>query len=396
MATRPTSTRGVRRSTRWLVVYNRLMARRDAEKARNVSSAGESLAAPASPRAPSSHLRTRRWMAYLAVGLLTGCMRTIGPGQNQSADRPGERARGERALDGPRQDRPGDRAGTDLARDRPRDSTRDAGSDRRTLDLVSDRQPDLAPDAKNTDTDLAQDAKNPYLPDLGDCPVVCSGGCSGGWCVIQDPTGAAVCPTSIPCEVRCLAPKSCPSTVTCGNAACIVRCGSSSTGNGQMCGGAIDCSQSSSCQINCLGPKACSSSIQCGTGTCDIACGSLSVTYGSMCGGKLSCGAATSCTIDCLGSNTCSAGLDCGTSSTCAVSCQGGSSCSNVLCGAGSCSLQCTGAGACGSVNCAASCACDLTCSGSNSCATPTCPSGCVKSAPPGCTSATAGCDTCP
>lgn len=95
-----------------------------------------------------------------------------------------------------------------------------------------------------------------------ECPMVCTS-CMNGTCIIDcGEPGACpdkvVCPSMLPCTVRCSGAGSCSAGVECGAKACDVTC----SGDGS-CNDGIDCNRSCACRTSCPGVGACSGRIDC-------------------------------------------------------------------------------------------------------------------------------------
>lgn len=217
------------------------------------------------------------------------------------------------------------------------------------------------------------------------------------------------------CVFHCTQPGSCAPKLSCPAAMpCRVECDGMSA-----CAGGADGAHAASFEVFCNGPKSCgvagaAAAFDCpdGGGTCRVwcetdACAQAKVNGGPaganvVCEGSGACADLLcngQCTVTCGAMNAC-ASLTCA-GGPCDVACSSEGTCADVACKNGQCTIDCQGQGACGSVACGTACACDVTC-GANACPPvgAICPGDtdnmgpCSMSA--GCTSAPAGCDTCP
>jgi hypothetical protein len=139
-----------------------------------------------------------------------------------------------------------------------------------------------------------------------------------------------------------------------------------------------------------LCPGACTSCVI-GQKSCTIDC-----SLNGGCRQAVTCPAGWSCNVLCTGQNACRNLISCVGTTSCTISCTSPLSCQNVACGSGPCKLDCSGNGSCVDVRCGLSCACDVTCHINSSCSNLTCKPGCNSASQfGGCTSLTAGCNTC-
>jgi hypothetical protein len=136
------------------------------------------------------------------------------------------------------------------------------------------------------------------VPVGGTCPLVCSGGCSGGnrcniFCsdVGECSFASIACPPGFSCEVSCEQEQSCvDATILCPeDYACLVRC----DGPEGCAGTLISCTQGV-CDLTCgLGPDSCDNALlDCGDDACTATCAGSSSPH-------INCGASCSCTNDC-------------------------------------------------------------------------------------------------
>jgi hypothetical protein len=95
-----------------------------------------------------------------------------------------------------------------------------------------------------------------------DCPPACTS-CMNGVCIINcnEPgacTEPVICPTDLPCQVRCGGDGACAGGVRCATKSCDVQC----SGAGSCMDG-INCDQSCGCITSCTGTGACAGTIDC-------------------------------------------------------------------------------------------------------------------------------------
>jgi hypothetical protein len=208
---------------------------------------------------------------------------------------------------------------------------------------------DGSPDSGLTD---AGDAGVTACRDACEKPGI--GKCTTGTCVIDCPTkescaDTVVCPTGVPCTVRC-GVQACPKGVNCVGPNCHIQCmGDVSCPGIVQCGGGkctIECSQSSSC----LGGAQCSATechLSCGgASSCGgrVACFDTAKTCSITCGGQFACantveGARADAVIDCTGQQSCSGQVSC-SGNTCSVFCATTACSSGVCCGARTCDIR--------------------------------------------------------
>ena len=114
--------------------------------------------------------------------------------------------------------------------------------------------------------------EDPILSDDADCPVVCTGGCDTGVCIIAcDQTlsqclqAMLVCPDSLPCEIRCGTFRvSKRSAIQCSDYGCQLSCTATSTCRGSE----LNCG-ASACSASCPGTSAGVNSVEAGW-SCDL------------------------------------------------------------------------------------------------------------------------------
>ena len=129
-----------------------------------------------------------------------------------------------------------------------------------------------------------------------------------------------------------------------------------------------------------------------GAHTCKIECNNS-----GNCTNVVVCPPGFDCTINCGTSNSCRNGVTCPTDgSACNVVCSGVSTCRDVQCGPGKCDVQCTGSNSCRAIACDSSCACDVMCAPGALCDAVSCAGLQCSNPTGGCSSALAGCNTCP
>lgn len=133
----------------------------------------------------------------------------------------------------------------------------------------------------------------------GDCPSVCTGGCTGDLCRILCNTINAcsattiACPPERKCVVQCVGLDACSgSTVKCADSApCAVQCGGTSSCRTLT----VDCPPSAGCDLSCGATSACGNAIlHCSDGSCLAECSGFPV--GPV---HVSCGASCACTNKC-------------------------------------------------------------------------------------------------
>lgn len=116
-------------------------------------------------------------------------------------------------------------------------------------------------------------------PPGGTCPAVCTGGCTGGTCIIDcnapNPSCLSTivnCPAGFACTVQCFDASSCrQATINCpATYACNVDC----TGQSACWDAIINCSNQGTCDLSCGSASAAcrDTNLICGTNDCVAAC----------------------------------------------------------------------------------------------------------------------------
>lgn len=191
---------------------------------------------------------------------------------------------------------------------------------------------------------------------------------AAGGCSVRRRSGDFACQTQADCSTGRL----------CVDGFCVVSAVDSGVqGDARPAGDAAACpSQCTSCDA--------------GQQSCTIDC-----ALNGGCLQAIVCPTGWSCTVLCSMTDSCRGGIDCLGGTACTIRCSGAQSCQDIRCGLGPCDVDCSGTGSCRAIDCGPSCACDVACGGSSLCRNVTCKQNC--SAPlRGCTSAGAGCNTCP
>jgi hypothetical protein len=126
--------------------------------------------------------------------------------------------------------------------------------------------------------------------------------------------------------------------------------------------------------------------------TCTIDC---TIAAGN-CKQLVTCPTGWSCNVLCSRADACSNGVICPNGTACTITCSGLRSCKGISCGTGRCNVDCGGTNSCQDVRCGLSCGCDVTCHINSTCSNLACRAGCTSASQfGGCTSLTAGCNTC-
>jgi hypothetical protein len=141
-------------------------------------------------------------------------------------------------------------------------------------------------------------------------------------------------------------------------------------------------------------PEECNAGCDLIAKTCQIAC-----TLSGACG-SFSCPTGFACTIQCSAPNACGRiACEAGVTS-CKITCSTSNACGDIDCEAGvDCDVGCSTNNACGEIDCGAACKCNVKCL-AGACDGMTCPSAgsaaCANASTGECSSAMAGCATCP
>jgi hypothetical protein len=168
-----------------------------------------------------------------------------------------------------------------------------------------------------------------------------------------------------------------------------------------------ECSTGRTCTDGfCVAPQL-DSGVTDGAGNCPAQCTSCNSATKSCtidcalnggCKQQVTCPTGWNCNVSCSPAGSCSNGVTCANSQACTITCSGAQSCRNLICGTGRCNINCADNSLCRNVSCGLACACDITCQSTSLCSNLTCKTPSCTSQVPlrGCTSLTAGCNTCP